>query len=59
MSGVKQSYSLGNRIPYAQAQRIYRLALSHGFSDCIATTDGEVDLAALGYTAAALAEQAQ
>ncbi|MBM3117041.1 aminotransferase class III-fold pyridoxal phosphate-dependent enzyme [Jeongeupia naejangsanensis] len=44
MSGVKQSYSLGNRIPYDQALRIYRLALSHGFSDCIATTEGELDL---------------
>lgn len=44
MSGAKQSHSLGNRIPYEQAQRIYRLALSHGFADCIATTESEIDL---------------
>jgi predicted amino acid dehydrogenase len=50
MSGVKQSYSLGNRISYEQAQRVYRLALSHGFADCIATTESELDLEAMGFT---------
>ena len=50
MSGVSRSYSMGNRIPYSQAMQIYELALSHGFSDCIATTEGEMDLVALGYT---------
>ncbi|MEH6435614.1 aminotransferase class III-fold pyridoxal phosphate-dependent enzyme [Massilia sp. DD77] len=49
MSGAKQSYSLGNRIPYDQSLRIYKLALSHGFSDCIATTEGELDLQAAGF----------
>lgn len=49
MSGVKQSCSLGNRIPYEQAMRVFRLALLHGFADCIATTEGELDLDALGF----------
>lgn len=49
MSGAKQSYSLGNRISYEQALRIYRLALSHGFADCIATTESELDLEAMGF----------
>ena len=44
MSGARRSCSLGNRIAYDQALRIYRLALSHGFSDCIATVEGELDL---------------
>jgi acetylornithine/succinyldiaminopimelate/putrescine aminotransferase/predicted amino acid dehydrogenase len=58
MSGVKQSYSLGNRIPYEQALRVFNLALSHGFSDCIATTEGELDLQALGFAETSIAKVA-
>jgi len=42
MNGVKQSYSIGTRPSYEQAQWIYETALAHGFSDCIATTQGEL-----------------
>ena len=55
MSGAKQSYSLGNRIPYDQSLRIYKLALSHGFSDCIATVEGELDLQAAGFAEKSIA----
>ncbi|TKC87783.1 aminotransferase class III-fold pyridoxal phosphate-dependent enzyme [Trinickia terrae] len=45
MNGADRSYSLGARPSYDQARWIYESALSHGFSDCIATTQGELSVA--------------
>jgi acetylornithine/succinyldiaminopimelate/putrescine aminotransferase/predicted amino acid dehydrogenase len=44
MSGVERSYSMGDRIPHEEAFRINKLAQIHGFTPCIATKRGELDL---------------
>ena len=44
MSGADRSYSMGDRIPHEEAFRINKLAQIHGFSPCIATKRGELDL---------------
>ena len=44
MSGADRSYSVGDRIPHDEAFRINKLAQIHGFTPCIATKRGELDL---------------
>ena len=44
MNGTDRSYSIGKRIPYDEAFRVYKIAQSHGFTECIATTRGECAL---------------